>query len=423
MENAESEFGGYQQIMKDEGASWEIKKKCLLRQRPKPVGQNQTLTRTHDGNWTIMSEYVGSLWFPLIRLVCREWRDMVPCSYPLYLERDHLLEEDSDETHGAVFVQLRREPKDFAAHLAGEGLLGVLRWIRSNGAPWDERVTFNAIINHHTDLLRWAVAESGAPWHSSSLGAICGWVDGPYDADIDEYIAWAREHGASWKNAMFFDTHVLFSSGRLDLIRQAVADGLSFSGGYMDMPFYFAIDGGHTNVVEWLLCEGNKLPSDALSHSLIGNNMSMFLWLYSVGAEFNEHLCSCAREEKRLWWLWLVSTVHQVDYPGWLRDSMRRDAAYYYSEAIDWGYEGMMVWLNETMGLPLEDRYCEWAVRRGVIAFPVLTWLIQKKGATITPEVVAAAREVKNNNALSLMGYKCEKQAEMCYPHHLHHHD
>src|SRR5271154_365162 len=70
------------------------------------------------------------------------------------------------------------------------GWLGVLKWARENGAPWDWSTCSNAAHGGYLEVLKWA-RENGAPWdvdtctHAAKGGHL-------------EVLQWARENGALW---------------------------------------------------------------------------------------------------------------------------------------------------------------------------------------------------------------------------------
>merc|ERR1711934_1185224 len=46
---------------------------------------------------------------------------------------------------------------------AGEGHLECLKWLRSEGCPWDARACAGAALDGHLDVLQWAI-DNGCPY-------------------------------------------------------------------------------------------------------------------------------------------------------------------------------------------------------------------------------------------------------------------
>ena len=53
-------------------------------------------------------------------------------------------------------------PEDLCIEAASHGYLGVLKWARANGVPWNERVFSSAARGGHLEVLKW-MRENGAP--------------------------------------------------------------------------------------------------------------------------------------------------------------------------------------------------------------------------------------------------------------------
>src|SRR5579872_6772101 len=74
--------------------------------------------------------------------------------------------------------------------IANEGLLGVLKWARSEGCPWSSYTCSNAAFNGHLHILMWARSE-GCPWNSHTC----------YNAALNghlEVLEWATSKGCPW---------------------------------------------------------------------------------------------------------------------------------------------------------------------------------------------------------------------------------
>ena len=83
---------------------------------------------------------------------------------------------------------------------AERGHLEVLKWARENGCPWDERTCRYAAERGHLEVLKWAVAND-CPWDERTCSAAA--KGGPL-----EVLKWARENGCPWDE----DTRLLAAS-------------------------------------------------------------------------------------------------------------------------------------------------------------------------------------------------------------------
>ena len=81
-------------------------------------------------------------------------------------------------------------PKFLCEYAAQEGHLGVLRWARQNGCPWNEETCAYAARGGHLEVLLWARLE-GCPWNEWT----CAYAarGGHF-----EVLKWARESDCPW---------------------------------------------------------------------------------------------------------------------------------------------------------------------------------------------------------------------------------
>lgn len=80
--------------------------------------------------------------------------------------------------------------EDICSYAALKGHLELLQWARANGAHWDWRTCARAALNGHLEVLQWARAH-GAPWNKWT----CHWAT--RNAHL-EVLQWARANGAPW---------------------------------------------------------------------------------------------------------------------------------------------------------------------------------------------------------------------------------
>jgi hypothetical protein len=93
------------------------------------------------------------------------------------------------ETLGPLLECLARDDETTAA-AARCGQLSVLKWLRANAFPWNERTCVDAARHGQFDVLRWARA-NGAPWDQRAV------TRASMECGRDEIAAWARAAGAT----------------------------------------------------------------------------------------------------------------------------------------------------------------------------------------------------------------------------------
>ena len=73
---------------------------------------------------------------------------------------------------------------------AAGGHLEILKWLKSEGFPWDERACKRAAQHGHFEILKWLRSE-GCPWDASacSRAAAGGHL---------EVLRWLRSEGCPW---------------------------------------------------------------------------------------------------------------------------------------------------------------------------------------------------------------------------------
>jgi hypothetical protein len=68
--------------------------------------------------------------------------------------------------------------------------VGLLKWAREAGCPWDESTCACAALGGHLDVIKWA-RDNGAPWGVWTCA--CAAKKGHL-----EVLKWAREEGCPW---------------------------------------------------------------------------------------------------------------------------------------------------------------------------------------------------------------------------------
>ena len=89
----------------------------------------------------ILSSHVACSYVSYVpaRFVCRRFRELLP----------------------------REQARYFCQLAAAEGYLGLIKWARANGCPWDADTCANAAEGGHLEVLQWAHA-NGCPWDENT---------------------------------------------------------------------------------------------------------------------------------------------------------------------------------------------------------------------------------------------------------------
>jgi len=77
--------------------------------------------------------------------------------------------------------------------IAVEGLLEILKWVRSYDCYWDSFTCAVAALHGHLEVLQWA-RSNGCYWDSHT----CSWA--AHNGHL-EVLQWARENGCPWNSA------------------------------------------------------------------------------------------------------------------------------------------------------------------------------------------------------------------------------
>ena len=67
----------------------------------------------------------------------------------------------------------------------------ILKWLRSEGCPWDEDACSCAAVNGHLEALKWLRSE-GCPWDESA----CEWAARESHLDV---LQWAIDNGCRYR--------------------------------------------------------------------------------------------------------------------------------------------------------------------------------------------------------------------------------
>jgi hypothetical protein len=159
--------------------------------------------------WAKTFTYLPKWFRPLVSATCRSWYSAIEL---LHVER------------------LTCE-----AAAAG-GYLGVLKWAREHGCPWNVWTCIKAAEGGHLEVLQWA-REHGCPWNEETCS------EAARGGQL-EVLRWAREHGCPWNERTCAEAA---SGGHLELLRWAREHGCPWDKGTCQA----AAKGGHLEVLQW----------------------------------------------------------------------------------------------------------------------------------------------------------------------------
>jgi hypothetical protein len=155
------------------------------------------------------------------------------------------------------------------ANAARKGDLQTLKWARSEGFTWDEKVCTNSAAHGHLEVLQWA-RENGCPLDASALQLAT--YNGHYDVTV-----WLYEHGCPIDNETFSATfiNVYTERGYLDILK-FIKYKLNISL-HKDV-WNCAVTGGHINILEWLISEKCQVSTNGYCIAAGKMNIEVLKW-------------------------------------------------------------------------------------------------------------------------------------------------
>ena len=145
--------------------------------------------------WVMIVEMAGPLAWPACDLACRLMHGAA---------RESSLKDEGPSWR----------PKRWIAEVAARGYMGVIKWARANGCPWDEWTCTNAAEGGHLEVLQWARA-NGCPWNSLTCACAAG-------GGHLEVLQWARANGCPWDE---WTCRNAAGGGHLEVLQWARANG------------------------------------------------------------------------------------------------------------------------------------------------------------------------------------------------------
>ena len=134
-------------------------------------------------------------------------------------------------------------------HASAGGHMETLKWLRSEGCPWNEMACTRAAEGGHLETLKWLRSE-GCPWDAYACAGAAG-------HGHLEILKWLRSEGCPW-------------------------DEVTCKG---------AAEGAHLEILKWLRSEGCPLDAWTCQSAARGGHLEVLKWLRSEGCPWDEWAC------------------------------------------------------------------------------------------------------------------------------------
>ena len=180
-----------------------------------------------------------------LRAVSREMRDAVAATgrevYELGAEKAIQLADLSGMQLLHQRGDLDEDSDSLCKWAALQGQLEILKWLRENDFPWDEKTCTRAVRGGHLEVLQWLRANS-CPWNEYT----CAWA--AHDGDL-EMLQWARANGCPL--SVHTCAYAVWG-GHLEVLQWARANGCPWD--YRTRAN--AAANGHTELLSWARANG-----------------------------------------------------------------------------------------------------------------------------------------------------------------------
>ncbi|MDE2101059.1 MAG: hypothetical protein KGL39_27680 [Patescibacteria group bacterium] len=105
---------------------------------------------------------------------------------------------------------------------AANGQLNVIKWLRAQGCPWDERVCVTAARRGHLEVLEW-VRANGCPWDE----LVC--AEAARHGHL-EVLKWARANGCSFAQEPYNICHAGWANAQQEVLQWLKTNGCTCGG-------------------------------------------------------------------------------------------------------------------------------------------------------------------------------------------------
>ena len=183
---------------------------------------------------------------------------------------------------------------------ARQGHLEVLKWLRSEGCPWNGGTCSLAAANGHLEILKWLRSE-GCPWDARACTTAAEMGD-------LEILKWLRSEGCPWTE---YACTYAAACGHLEVLKWLRSEGCPWDADACR----YAARRGHLEILKWLRSEG--CPWDEYEVCWVAaevGHLSVLKHLMSEGCTWDRDFTDALEEEGRIEALeWLVSLGHYTN--------------------------------------------------------------------------------------------------------------
>jgi len=159
----------------------------------------------------------------------------------------------------------------FSSSQAEGGQLETLKWLRSEGCPWDARACKGAAYGGHLDVLKWLRSE-GCPGNARACRRAA--LGGHF-----EILRWLRSEGCPCDAEA---CHLAVNGGHLEVLKWLRSKGCPCD----KRACYFAAGGGHFEMLKWLRSESCYWDENTCSSAAKGGHLDMLQWAIDNGCPY-----------------------------------------------------------------------------------------------------------------------------------------
>ena len=165
----------------------------------------------------------------------------------------------------------RRMPRTSAS-----ATVGVLKWAREHGCPWDEKTCYCAAMEGNLDVLKYA-HENGCPWDEWT----CSNAAKGGHMNVLEY---AHENGCPWEE---FTCYSAAKGGHLDVLKYLHNNKCPWD----RHTCHSAAEGGHLDVLKYLHENGCPWNKETCLKAASGCHLDVLKYARENGCPWNRQRC------------------------------------------------------------------------------------------------------------------------------------
>ena len=164
-----------------------------------------------------------------------------------------------------------RPPPDVMWSAAGGGQLEILKWLRSEGCPWDASACAAAARGGQLEMLKWLRSEC-CPWNGRECSGAAQWGH-------LEILKWLRSKGCPWDK---WTCQGAAQGGQLEILKWLRSKGCPWNSGAC----YCAAEGGHLEVLKWLRSEGCPWDEDTCEYAAANGHLDVLKYAHENGCDW-----------------------------------------------------------------------------------------------------------------------------------------